>query len=1433
MHASVDWKLYDSCGVHHVTSKDKEIFMLVEKDYPLRKGLALVMICYKLQVENFSQMANDLVLKIYEINNFTLPVKKDATARRKVKPLSRRLHCYHKSRRNFFNSDLQNSDSSVSEHGESSESIISKPMIKFVKAADCAEIKTNKAEAARKPSIKYAKMIKTKNEGTKILATVDEAGQDRKNVIKTSALLHDSTPRVTSLDADEGTQDLEISSLKARIKLLEDKDKGTTKLSGDDAPIKGRSLEIGEEADVSVPPVAKVSNVGVPTSSGLVPTVSAIFTTASVVTPYSRRPKEISAKDKAREMEEKMAREDQMMDEQITRDAEIAKMHAEEELQMVIDGLDRNNEMIAKHLHNYEQADADLTIGEKIELINELVKYQDHHAKIIKYQAQQSTPLSKKEQREFYMSVLKSHYGWKTKHFRGMTLEEIREKFIPVWKQIEDFIPMASKEEGERVKRKRLNLVQGNAKGMKMSEEVFKENLKEMMQLVLVEEVYMEALQFDREDLNQLCALVKETLSIRQASSDKEKELWVKLKRLFEPDFKEQLWTHTQALMHDPLEWRLYDICGVHHVFTKDQEIFMLVERDYPMRLEQYFLMTDYSLWEVILNGDSPVPTIVVEGVVQPVGHTSAEQKLARRNELKAHGTLLMVFPNKHHLPSKWKTHTLIWRNKADLEEQSLDDLFNSLKIYETEVKHSSSTSIEIQNLAFVSSSNIDSTTDSVSVAASVFVVCAKLLVSSLPNVDSLSNAIDVDDLQEMDLRWQMAMLTMRARRFLQKTCRNHGDNRPTSMGFDMSKVECYNCHRKGHFARECRSPKNLRRPGAADPQRRTSYQAEKEPANFALMAFFPSSSSSDKEVPSCSKACSKAYAQLHSQYDKQTDDFRKSQFDVLLNQAGLESVKARLLVYKQNESIFEENIKLLNIKVQVRDTALVILRQKLEQAEQERDDLKLKLDNFQTSSKNLTELLASQTNEKLGLAYFSSESDYESCSPSSHSDRSQSSGGYHVVPLPITGTFMPPKPNLVFHTAHIAVETDHSAFTIQLSTSKPAQDLSHTNRPSAPIIEDWPVKTSILAATPKLTSPKSNSSGKRRNRKTCFVCKSVDHLIKDCDHHTKKMAQPTHRNYADRGNNKQNASLTHKHPLKHMVPVAVLTQSKPVSNTVVRPVSADVPKFMVTRPRLTHPTITKSKSYIRRHITHSPSLKTSNSPPKITAARAPVICAAQGNMSYLSKFKELNGGYVAFGGNPKGGKISGKGKIKTSKLDFEDVYFVKELKFNPFSVSQMCDKKNNVLFTDTECLVLSSDFKLPDESQVLLRVPRKNNMYNVNLKNIVPSGDLTCLFAKATINESNLWHGRLGHINFKTINKLVKGNLVRGLPQKVFENENTCVACKKGKQHKASCKTKRVSSIDQPLFRLHMDLFRPTSVKSLNKKSYCLVVTDDYSRFT
>nr|GFB99479.1 hypothetical protein [Tanacetum cinerariifolium] len=370
--------------------------------------------------------------------------------------------------------------------------------------------------------------------------------------------------------------------------------------------------------------------------------------------------------------------------------------------------------------------------------------------------------------------------------------------------------------------------------------------------------------------------------------------------------------------------------------------------------------------------------------------------------------------------------------------------------------------------------------------------------------------------------------------------------------------------------------------------------------------------------------------------------------------------------------------------------------------------------------------------------------------------------------------------------------ENEHLAFNVQISPTKPKQDLSF--RPSAPIIEDW-APIPVAPNVPLRSNPLSK--GSRRSKKACFVRKSVDHLIKDCNFHARKL---DHRIYASRDIHKQYAPVNHsKFPL-HKVFTATPPQSQSVLTTAARTVSAVKPIFSMTRPTLASHAISKSKSPLRRHLPCRPSSNSSNSPPRVTAAKASAVSAAQdkkgtwvwrpkclildhnlrttsasmtlkwfdyndalgrsksalrdkgvidsgcsrhmtGNMSYLSDFEELNGGYVAFGGNPKGGKITGKGKIKTGKLDFDDVYFVKELNFNLFS--------------------------LPDASHVLLRVPRENNMYNVNLRNIVPSGDLTYLFAKATLDESNLWHKSLGHVNFKTINKLVKGNLVRGLPTK------------------------------------------------------------------
>nr|GEW93735.1 hypothetical protein [Tanacetum cinerariifolium] len=524
----------------------------------------------------------------------------------------------------------------------------------------------------------------------------------------------------------------------------------------------------------------------------------------------------------------------------------------------------------------------------------------------------------------------------------------------------------------------------------------------------------------------------------------------------------------------------------------------------WKMRIEQYFLMTDYSLWEVILNGDSLIPTRVIDGAVQPVAPTTAEQRLARKNELKARGTLLMALSDKHQL--KFNIH----KDAKSLMEA----IEKSLKIYEAEVKSSSSTSPTTQNITFVSSQNIDITNESVSAVTSVSAASTKVIVSALSNVDTLSDA---------------------------------------------------------------------------------SFQEDEEPTNYALMAFTSSSSSSSgNEVASCSKACTKAYATLQSHYDKFTNDLRKSQFDVLSSKTGLESVEARLVVYQQNETIFEEDIKLLKLDVMLRGNALVDLRKKFEKAEQERDELKLKLVKFQTFLKNLSKLLASQITDKTGL------------------------GCDNQV---FTST--------VFDCAElISFESDVSMPTSPVcdSTTKPHKDMSHSNRPSAPIVKDWvsnskdksegepmptqkapsfvqttehiktlrpsikPVEHPIPAEKLRRDIPKARSHRHSKNRKTCFVCKSLTHLIKDCDYYKKKMVQKPVMNHAIRGNHQHYARMTHPHPHRHVVPTTVLTRSRLVPLNAARPVNTVVPPTKVQHQSPTKHGVNKAHSPIRRPINLRPS---------------------------------------------------------------------------------------------------------------------------------------------------------------------------------------------------------------------------------------------------
>nr|GEW04011.1 hypothetical protein [Tanacetum cinerariifolium] len=476
------------------------------------------------------------------------------------------------------------------------------------------------------------------------------------------------------------------------------------------------------------------------------------------------------------------------------------------------------------------------------------------------------------------------------------------------------------------------------------------------------------------------------------------------------------------------------------------------------------------------VNGDSPPPKRTLNGVEKSYPPTTAEEKLARKNKLKK-------------------------RNKPDLETLSMDDLYNNLKIYETEVKGSSSSSQNSQNVAFVSSNNSYSTnqahgsnsanTDSFNDDVIYSFFANKSNSPQLDNKDL--QQIDANDLEEIDLKWHMAMLTMRARRFIKKNRRKVGANGSKTIRFDKTKVECYNCHKKGHFVRECKA---LRENRNREPVRRN---------------------------------------------------------------VTVETIDANALVDQ---------------------------------------------DGF-------GQVIDSQVNDKYKTGV-----------------------GYHVVPPPYTGNFMPPKPDLILAD-----------------------------------VDEYVVSETVTSVPDVATNEAKTSES------------------------LESFKQEEHNRQA-------------KHPRKTVKVLEGNLQLELQEKEVI-------------------------DSRCSRHM--------------------------NGNMSYLSEYEKIDGGYVAFGGDTKGGKITGKGKI--------------------------C--------TDTKCVILSPDFKLLDESQVLLRVPRKNNMYSVDLNNVSPSRGLTCLFAKATLDESILWHRRLGHINFKTMNKLVMENLVRGLPSKIFENDHTCVACQKGKKHKASCKTK------------------------------------------
>ncbi|GJX57037.1 putative ribonuclease H-like domain-containing protein [Tanacetum coccineum] len=617
----------------------------------------------------------------------------------------------------------------------------------------------------------------------------------------------------------------------------------------------------------------------------------------------------------------------------------------------------------------------------------------------------------------------------------------------------------------------------------------------------------------------------------------------------------------------------------------------------------------------------------------------------------------------------------------------------------------------------------------------------------------------------------------------------------------------------------------------------------------FALMGI-------SSQVQTCPFGCEHLYAELKKEFDNVEVQYKECYIQV-------QAYKSTLQTLEQQKGWF--NLRRLR-----------------------------RFDKWTESSKNLVLLIngSMSSRTKFGLGYghtFRSDEVFDPSAPSIFDttpedvegkpiyDRFVKAVGMHVVPPPIIGTFMPPsnmhdlddtqvtygsKSTNYFEFNTVSndfVSCDNSDKSSDSETTGFESCVSSVKSPSTTTNEHLASASSSVdnktvsktadqrpsstnndpsfSFTENVKPPRNlcNTSGiinrshcknNSFGSKTCFVCGSKFHLIKDCDFYEKRLGL-------------NNKPLWHNvDNIPSFVPQAASvntgSRNRPASvNTGSRNRPASIYtgwKNHATRP-MTRPTshyfqhLNRPGCYNQLHMDEGrwgTAVKTSADP------NSGCSRSMTSNKEKLDDFVKIIGGTVTFRG--RDGKITEKGTIRTSKLNFENVFYVEELQnFNLFSVSQICDTKNKVLFTDKECLVLSKEFQLPENSQVVLRIPRRHNLYCFNLTDIQPERDVTCLLLKASLDESTKWHRRMAHVNFKNMNKLAKHGLVKGLPSKLFTNEHNCIACNKGKQHKASYKAiTAVSTISAPLQLLHMDLFGPTSIRSIDHKYYSLVVTDE-----
>ncbi|GKB01427.1 ribonuclease H-like domain-containing protein [Tanacetum coccineum] len=633
---------------------------------------------------------------------------------------------------------------------------------------------------------------------------------------------------------------------------------------------------------------------------------------------------------------------------------------------------------------------------------------------------------------------------------------------------------------------------------------------------------------------------------------------------------------------------------------------------------------------------------------------------------------------------------------------------------------------------------------------------------------------IHEDDLEEMDLKWKLALLSMRTRKFFQKTGRKITINGSDTAGYNKLKVKCFNCHKLGHFARECRGPRNQdNRSRNQDSSRRTinveeifskamlaingasfdwSFMADEEvPIDMALMAFSDSKVHNDK---TCSKTCLKSFETLKTQLDDLRIAFNKSEFNLATYKRGLATVEEQLVFYKKNEVLFCKQPAVLKRDISYKDSEISVLKSELEKLKQEEESNQPKIKKFDNASKSLDKLIRSQIPDKSrkGLGFVS----------------------YNVVPPPPTGLFSPPNHDLSNSGLEEFQQPEFEGYgpTTRKSVS---EDTSNEVKesPDASLVEelvsnDKLEKKSIFPTIAKINFVRPQQQEKPVRKPVKYAeMYSFNHVQANCNYHQKER-MVSENNYT-RVNYNYSAKKAHLNAHRNIVSRTVLMKTGLRPLNTARPVNTAHPKTIVYSARLMSCFSKSTQSIVKRPYSIKTTLTNKNYSQKLNTTKGKVNTARpkavntarpnttvvnavranqvnavkasacwvwrptklnstsitfkrhnyvdghpqkedQGyvdsgcsrhitsNVSYLSNFKEFDGGYVTFGGGAKGGRITGKGTHKT-----------------------MCDKKNSVLFTDNGCFVLSPDFKLADESQVLLKVPRRNNMYSVDMKNIVP----------------------------------------------------------------------------------------------------------------